>query len=104
MFASKTLLEHLARGAIAIGAFVVASLIAPAHPWLALVMVPVALVALRGCPMCWTIGLMQTVLAKVRGRSTEGLCTDGACRLTRDRRIPSRSRHDNPPPQRIAPT
>nr|BFD90277.1 hypothetical protein KitaXyl93_16370 [Kitasatospora sp. Xyl93] len=43
-----------------------------------LVLLPVGLFALRGCPMCWTIGLMQTIS---RGRLQRS-CEDGQCRLT----------------------
>jgi len=32
-----------------------------AHPWLSLVAGVAALVALRGCPMCWTVGLVETL-------------------------------------------
>ena len=83
MFASKTILEHLFRGAIGLGAFASAVALTPTHPWLSLAMVPLALVTLRGCPLCWTMGLVQTVLAKVQGKSTEGLCVDGSCSIDR---------------------
>ena len=58
MFASKSIPEHLARGAIA-----------------------VALVFLRGCPTCWTVGLVQTVIARLRGKATTAFCVDGRCSL-----------------------
>lgn len=79
MFASKTIAEHLARGVVGIGAFAFAALWATVHPWLSLVAIPVALVALRGCPLCWMLGFVQTVLAKLQGQPTEGICMDG-CR------------------------
>lgn len=81
VFASKTIAAHLLRGAVGIGAFVAASMLAPAHPALAIAMLPVALVALRGCPMCWTLGLVQMVAARMAGRSTAGLCRDGTCAI-----------------------
>jgi len=76
---SKTLTEHLARGAVGLGALACALAVADAHPWLALLAVPVALFALRGCPTCWTVGLVQLLIAKLRGRPTDGLCRDGSC-------------------------
>ena len=79
MFASKTIAQHLVRGALGIGAFVIATLVAPAHPLLALALLPAGLVALRGCPMCWTIGLAQTASATLQGKSRKGLCVDGRC-------------------------
>lgn len=78
-FASRSLLEHLARGAVGIGALAFAVTLSPTHPLLMVVALPVALVMLRGCPMCWTVGLVQTIAAKLQGRSTEGLCVDGSC-------------------------
>ncbi|WP_438022182.1 hypothetical protein [Sorangium sp. So ce233] len=77
MFASKSLVEHVARGLLGLGAFAASALLAPAHPWAALALLPVGLVALRGCPMCWTLGLIQTVMARVaraRGVRPEGPC------------------------------
>src|SRR4051794_31646127 len=81
MFASKGITEHLARGLVGLLAFTAATRLATTHPWLAFAAVGVAFAALRGCPTCWTIGLVQTMVAKVRGRSTEGLCRDGNCAL-----------------------
>ncbi|MDB4973803.1 MAG: hypothetical protein JWN48_2144 [Myxococcaceae bacterium] len=79
MFASKGIAEHLARGSLGFGALAAYGLLAPLHPWLSLAMLPLALVALRGCPLCWTIGLLQTVVAALRGRSSAFACTDGSC-------------------------
>ncbi|HTN85859.1 MAG TPA: hypothetical protein VL242_19300 [Sorangium sp.] len=74
MFASKSLVEHVARGLLGFGALTASALLAPTSPWAALALLPVALVALRGCPMCWTLGLLQTVMARARGERPEGPC------------------------------
>ena len=66
MFASQGLVEHLLRGLIGLGALVGAVVWGPAHPVVALLLMAVGLVALRGCPMCWTVGLVQTVAAARR--------------------------------------
>lgn len=89
MFASKSLWEHLARGAAGVGALVAAVALGPTWPWLSLALLPLALVALRGCPMCWTVGLVQTLHARLQKKPTEGLCVDGACGLQAPRRGPS---------------
>jgi hypothetical protein len=76
MFASRSLPEHLARGIVGLGALVAAAPLAPLHPWLAFAALPIGLLALRGCPTCWLIGLVQTVaprFGKARG------CVDGSC-------------------------
>ena len=68
-FASPTLAEHLARGAVGGGALTLAIGIAPAHPWIALALMPVALIAFRGCPICWTTGLIETLAYRVLKRA-----------------------------------
>jgi hypothetical protein len=79
MFASKSLIAHLARGVVGGAAFIAAARFGPEHLWLAVVALPLGIVALRGCPMCWTVGLVQTIAAKFQGKSTESLCADGSC-------------------------
>ena len=79
MFASKSITSHLARGLLGLGALAAFVVMAPTHPWLSLLALPLALVALRGCPMCWTIGLLQTLVARARGRAVKRACTDGRC-------------------------
>jgi hypothetical protein len=78
-FASATVPRHLARGAVGFGALVGALALLPVTGPVSLLLVPVGLVALRGCPMCWAIGLVETVSA---GRLRRA-CEDGVCRLTR---------------------
>lgn len=69
MFASNTVIEHLLRGVVGIAAFVAAGILAPSAPLFSLALFPVAFFALRGCPICWTVGFVQTVAAKVRPAS-----------------------------------
>ena len=78
-FASKSLVEHLFRGAVGLSAFAFSAVLGPDHPWIALALVPVALFALRGCPLCWTIGLFQTAFARLRGINAGRACADGRC-------------------------
>ena len=79
MFASASIIEHLARGLIGLGAFWATIAWSETHPWLVLLTLPVALLALRGCPMCWTVGLAETLYARIRGRPADGACADGSC-------------------------
>lgn len=74
-FASASLPRHLARGVVGFGALTGAVAVLPFAWPVAVLLVPVALVALRGCPMCWAIGLAQTV---TRGRLQRS-CADGRC-------------------------
>jgi hypothetical protein len=64
MFGSAVLGAHLMRGAAA-AAFLAWDIVQEtAHPWLSLGAGLAALVALRGCPMCWTVGLVETLFRK----------------------------------------
>ncbi|MEU5400647.1 hypothetical protein ABZ348_15310 [Streptomyces sp. NPDC005963] len=77
-FASSSLTRHLLRGAVGFGGLAGAVLLFPLVGWASLLLVPVGLLALRGCPMCWTMGLIQTLSMGRLRRS----CTDGGCALT----------------------
>lgn len=70
MFASRNLTEHLLRGAAGVGLTVLAVDQAGTRPILALGAILAALVAFRGCPICWTVGLIETLHARItRGRA-----------------------------------
>ncbi|WP_310794813.1 hypothetical protein [Streptomyces sp. TLI_171] len=70
--------RHLVRGAVGFGAIVAGVVLVPLLGWAALLLVPAGLWALRGCPMCWMIGLAQTVS---RGR-VQRHCGDGVCTVS----------------------
>ncbi|MGW4802740.1 hypothetical protein [Kitasatospora sp. NPDC004272] len=76
-FASASLARHLLRGAVGFGAVAAGFALLPGCGPVALLLVPVGLFALRGCPMCWTVGLLQTLS---RGRWRRD-CADGRCSL-----------------------
>ena len=76
MFASKNLFMHLTRGAVGFGLIFLA--FTTAQVWLTIPLFLGGLVALRGCPMCWTIGLIETIYNKVQqsqGKVEVVLCT-----------------------------
>jgi hypothetical protein len=68
VFASDTFVEHVLRGAIGIGALWIAVAIAATHPWGSLALGGLVLLAFRGCPICWTIGLFETARQQWRRR------------------------------------
>ncbi|MFG2621850.1 hypothetical protein ACGFXC_29950 [Streptomyces sp. NPDC048507] len=78
-FASASVPRHLARGALGFGALAGALALLPVAGPAGLLLAPVGLLALRGCPMCWTIGLVETVSAGRLRRS----CDNGSCALRR---------------------
>ncbi|HEX2585950.1 MAG TPA: hypothetical protein VHL14_12515 [Steroidobacteraceae bacterium] len=61
MLASKTLAEHLVRGAIGVAALLGAYQIGPSHPYLAWILAVLMLIVFRGWPVCWITGLIQTI-------------------------------------------
>ncbi|MGW7056126.1 hypothetical protein [Streptomyces sp. NPDC054887] len=77
-FASSSLPWHLARGVVGFGGLIGSFVLLPVTGPLSLLLLPVGVLALRGCPMCWAIGLAQTVS---RGRLKRS-CADGQCTLT----------------------
>jgi hypothetical protein len=60
MYGSPTLIEHLVRGGLGVTLFVLAAITAAEAPLLAVALALAALVPLRGCPVCWTVGLYET--------------------------------------------
>ncbi|GAB7110930.1 hypothetical protein JCM4814A_92480 [Streptomyces phaeofaciens JCM 4814] len=78
-FASKSVPRHLARGAIGFGLIIGSIALMPVAGPATLLAAPLALIAFRGCPTCWMVGLAQTIS---RGR-LERQCVDGVCTLTK---------------------
>ncbi|WP_432026357.1 hypothetical protein [Streptomyces sp. 1222.5] len=78
-FASKSVPRHLARGAIGFGLIIGSIALVPVAGPATLLAAPLALIAFRGCPTCWMVGLAQTISL---GR-LERQCVDGACFLSR---------------------
>lgn len=77
-FASTSVPRHLLRGAIGLGSVIGAVALIPTVGVISLLLLPVALIAFRGCPTCWVVGLFETIS---RGKLRRD-CADGACRLT----------------------
>lgn len=75
-FASRSVPVHLARGMLGFGLIAASIALIPAAGPAALLLLPAGVVALRGCPTCWLIGLAQTLS---RG-GIERQCAQGRCR------------------------
>ncbi|GAA2628861.1 hypothetical protein SMC26_29675 [Actinomadura fulvescens] len=76
-FASTSLPRHLLRGMVGFGALIGSFALLPVFGPASLLLAPIGLLALRGCPACWAIGLVQTISMGRLRRS----CTDGRCEL-----------------------
>ena len=59
--ASGSVREHLFRGAVGLTAVIVAIVLAAAVGPISLVLLLVTVFAWRGCPTCWTVGLLGTL-------------------------------------------
>ena len=78
-FASTSLPRHLVRGVIGFGSLIAAFALIPAVGPLSLLLLPVTLLAFRGCPTCWVVGLLETISNGKLQRD----CVDGQCKLTK---------------------
>ncbi len=61
LFATQTVTGHLIRGAVAFALLYFAIQQQHLHPVASLSAGLLALAAMRGCPVCWTIGLVETI-------------------------------------------
>ena len=66
LFATQTLSGHLVRGAVAFALLYAAISQQVAYPGWSVLAGLLALVAMRGCPACWTIGLVETIQQRLR--------------------------------------
>lgn len=71
MFKSNSLCIHVLRGVSGIGLFVLA-LSARLPVWAVIACLVSGLVLLRGCPMCWAVGLIETVRDKTGAARASG--------------------------------
>ena len=75
MFKSRSVVPHLVRGIAGFGFLYIVLHYGPGLGWWTLAPAAAALVCLRGCPMCWTVGLIETVLDPKPGAT----CVDRSC-------------------------
>jgi hypothetical protein len=66
MFGSTSIAAHLTRGVIAAALIAWAVLHLSSNPTFAVIAIVLAIVAMRGCPMCWVLGLVETVGNRMR--------------------------------------
>jgi hypothetical protein len=66
LFATRTLSGHLLRGAAAFVLLCLALTQRQEHPLRAVAAALAALAVMRGCPMCWAIGLVETLRQRLQ--------------------------------------
>ena len=64
------------RGVIAAGLITWALLHQLSNPAFAVAAGVVALVVMRGCPLCWTVGLLETIGEKIKVRPSASSTSD----------------------------
>ena len=67
-FGNKSITVHLLRGTLGLVAIYAATVFLSTKPWLSVVLFAVALFMLKGCPMCWTLGLFETIAMYIHKR------------------------------------
>ena len=78
MFKNRRVAIHILRGMVGFGLLAVGLRYATVLGWWTVAPLAGALFVFRGCPMCWTVGLVETVLHR-QVRS-------GSCAVSDDRR------------------
>ena len=73
MFTSSSLTNHLIRG-VAAAALIVIGTRGDLPWWLTAAAIVTAIVAMRGCPLCWLIGLYGTIATRLSGEATVPAC------------------------------
>ena len=70
-FGNRSIAIHLARGLGGFAALTCALVTMNTNPWPSLVLIPLSLYLLKGCPLCWTIGLFETLAMRFHRRYAE---------------------------------
>jgi hypothetical protein len=71
IFGNRTIGRHLVRGALGITALYISLSTLRGTTWGSLIFLAAALYLLKGCPMCWTLGLIETIAMTIH-RHSEG--------------------------------
>ncbi len=67
-FGNRSLAVHLARGVLGLAALLAGLWEAVNLGWPALLLIPAGVWLLKGCPMCWTQGLFETLAWRAASR------------------------------------
>jgi hypothetical protein len=65
LFGSRTIVLHLLRGAAGLACLYGVLATIGRTWWPSIILLPAAVFFLRGCPMCWTMGLIETIVMTI---------------------------------------
>ena len=65
VFGNKTITLHVLRGVLGVAALYGSFSTMNHTIWPSLILLPTAVYLLKGCPMCWTMGLIETIVMVV---------------------------------------
>lgn len=71
VFGNRSILVHLAKGVAGFVALGFALDSMNRSIWPSVILLPVAMFFFRGCPICWTIGLFETVIMRIHRHIAE---------------------------------
>jgi len=65
VFGNRTITLHILRGVLGVAALYGAFATMNHTLWASLILLAAAFLLLKGCPMCWTMGLIETIVMAV---------------------------------------
>lgn len=71
IFGNKSVWMHLLRGLLGFAALACAIHYANTNLWITLILMPLALWMLKGCPICWLVGFVETLAMKLHKNNVE---------------------------------
>jgi len=75
-FGNKTIGLHLVKGFLGFVALFVSLSTIDQMVWPSLILLPLVVYLWKGCPMCWTLGLIETIVMTIHKRN-EGVDDSG---------------------------
>jgi hypothetical protein len=78
IFGNQTIGRHLLRGALGIAALYISLSTLRGTTWVGFIFLAIAVYLLKGCPMCWTLGLIETIAMTIHRRSEGQFRSDGS--------------------------
>ena len=72
-FGNKTIRVHLIKGLLGLIALYISINTMSRTVWPSIILIPLVLYLLKGCPLCWTMGLIETIVMAVHKRNERKL-------------------------------